>query len=446
MTIEVFAIGGYEEVGQNMTAVKVGDKIVILDMGIALDKLLLWGEHTNFLDQPELLQMGVLPDDSILDKYRDKVIAIVASHAHLDHIGAIGKMAAKYNCPIVGTPFTIELLRANLKDEKSKLNNFMVLNPGEVLEVGDFAIEFVHITHSVPQTTFTALHTPEGIVFYANDYKFDNYQVLSAKPDYKRIKKLGQEGIKAVIMESVRADKAEKTPSEMVAKELLKDTLTETLNEDKGIAITCFASHIERLNSILEVSKNMNRQVIFAGRSLEKYCKVAEKVGVRSFKNVEILGKQNEIKEAFKTASKNKKDYLLVTTGGQGEPNAVLSRIANGEYAYKPAPGDEIIFSCSTIPNPSNIANRSTLEKKLKFYGARIFRDVHTSGHGGKEDHRDLLTMLNPEHVIPCHGDLSKLSAFAELTSEMNQELEVDKYLLGETVHILRNGQRLVIQ
>ena len=182
MAIEIYSIGGYDEVGKNMTCVKVGNRAVILDMGIALDKLLLWGESMDMIDAPELLDMGVLPDDSILDPIRDNVIAIVASHAHLDHIGAIGQLAAKYKCPIVGTPFTLELLKKNLSEAKGKKpQEFLTLNAGEVLEVEDFAIEFIHITHSTPQTTFTALHTPEGVVFYANDYKFDNYQKLSKK-------------------------------------------------------------------------------------------------------------------------------------------------------------------------------------------------------------------------------------------------------------------------
>jgi|TARA_Y100000310_G_C20702729_1_gene831526 ribonuclease J len=439
MTIEIFAVGGYEEVGQNMTAVKVDDQVVIMDMGIALDKLLLWGESTDALEEPELQRMGVLPDDSVLDKYRNNVTAIIASHAHLDHIGAMGKLAKKYNAPIVGTPFTLGILKENLREEKQKPTKFVEMQFGEVMELGDLAIEFLHVTHSTPQTTFTALHTSEGIVFYANDYKFDNYQALEKPPDYKRIEKLGREGVKAMIVESVRADDPSKTPSELVAKQMLNDTITETLNDNNGILVTCFSSHIERLNSILEVGKKLGRQIVFCGSSMSKYMNVAQKCGIRDFSEFEIYGRSKGRKKALNEAAKNKQDYIFVVTGGQGEPNAVLSRIANGEYEYKIDPGDEVIFSCSTIPNPSNMANRDILERKLQFYGARIFRDVHVSGHAGKEDHRDLLTMLNPEHVIPCHGGLDKLSSYAKLASERRD----DKYLLGETMHILQNGQRL---
>jgi len=445
MTIEIFAVGGYEEVGKNMTAVKVDDQVIIMDMGIALDKLLLWGESTKALDEPELMKMGVLPDDTILDKYRSNVSAIIASHAHLDHIGAIGKLAKKYNAPIVGTPFTLGVLKENLKEERQKPTKFVEMNYGEVLELGDLAIEFVHVTHSTPQTTFTALHTSEGIVFYANDYKFDNYQKLEKPPDYKRIEKLGKEGIRAVVVESVRVDEPMKTPSELVARELLRDTLTETLNDDKGIIITCFSSHIERLNTILNVAKDLGRNIIFCGSSMAKYMKVAEQCGIRDFSEYEVHGRSKGRKRALNEAAKNKKDYIFVVTGGQGEPNAVLSRIANGEYEYKIGPGDEVIFSCTTIPNPSNIANRDILERKLQFYGARVFRDVHVSGHAGKEDHRDLMALLNPDHIIPCHGGLDKLSAYAGLASEIDKGNEEEKYLLGETVHLLSDKQRLLL-
>jgi ribonuclease J len=119
--------------------------------------------------------------------------------------------------------------------------------------------------------------------------------------------------------------------------------------------------------------------------------------------------------------------------------------MANGEFPYKIEPGDEVIFSTRVIPNPSNISNRDKLEAKLRYYGARIFRDVHVSGHAAKEDHRDMLNMLHPDNIIPCHGDLDKLSAYAKLASEVDKQYKTDKYLLGETVHLLRNGQKLVL-
>ena len=165
MAVDVFAIGGYEEVGMNMTAVKIDEKVFILDMGIALDKMILLQESGLPINKKNLLQSGAIPDDSILDEFKGKVEAIILSHAHLDHIGAVGYLAARYNAPVIGTPFTIELLKSNIKDDKLNFNNFVVMNAGEELEFGDVTLEFIHSTHSVPQTVFPVLHTKYGAVY-----------------------------------------------------------------------------------------------------------------------------------------------------------------------------------------------------------------------------------------------------------------------------------------
>lgn len=444
MTIEIFSLGGYEEVGKNMTAVKVGDEVTILDMGIALDQLLLLEEKGLEPELSNLISEGVLPDDSPIKKLKDKVTAIVISHAHLDHCAAVEYMAKSYGVPVIGTPFTIEFLRNSMSHKDFNNLDIVEMNTGEKVDVGNTEIEFVHVTHSTPQTAHTALHTPEGIVYYASDFKFDNSQALSKPPDYKRMKQLGKEGVSVAIVESVGSEEFCKTPGEVIAREMLKDTLTTTINENNGILVTSFSSHIERLNSIQETAKKLGRKVSFCGRSLAKYIKVSEAVGFKKFPNLDVMGRQKAMKTVFKKASKNKKDHLIVVTGGQGEPRAILSRIVNGDYSYKIEREDQVIFSCRTIPTPINIQNRHKVEEKIISQGGRVFRNVHASGHAGREDHRDLIKLLNPENLIPCHGDIQKLAAYADLASEEYNENTGDNYKLSDNVHILRNGQKKV--
>ena len=445
MSIEIFTLGGYEEVGRNMTAVKVGHQVVILDMGFSMEQVYMLEDVSSLFGEAELISNEIVPDDTPLSSLRNKVSAIVASHGHLDHIGAIPVLAQKYNAPVVGTPFTTELIKEELKEENKHLKKIIQMGAGEVLEIGKISIEFIHITHSIPQTVFTAIHTDEGVIFYGSDFKFDNFQSLSKKPDYKRLREIGNEGVKCLITEAVRADEYKKTPSETVAKELLRNTLLETQNEDRGIVITSFSSHIERLNSIIEASRDLNRDLIFAGRSLGKYVKVAERVGIRKFPDIEVASKPKSVKRVFADAARDKGDHILVVTGSQGEPTSVLSKLVNNTYEYKLGAGDEVLFSCNTIPNPGNIENRRVLEEKILAHGARVFQDLHVSGHAAREDHRDLINMLKPDHIIPCHGPDEKQRAYWNLANDINKEYKEDKYVLGESVHISKNGARIVI-
>jgi len=443
--IEIYAIGGYNEVGRNMTAVKVGDEIVILDMGLHVEKYTSYSgeEEIEKLGISELVRMGAVPDDSVLRDLKGQVRAIIPTHAHLDHLGALPFMASSYNAPIIGTPFTIEVLKSILHDQKKSIKNQMrVVNTNSRIRISkNIEAEFIHATHSTPQTAMVALHTKEGTVLYANDYKFDSSPVIGKTTNMKRLRELGQKGVKALIMDCTRAEQPGKTPSEAVAKEMLRDVLFGTENSNNLIVISTFSSHIARLSSIMEMGQKMGRKVVFAGRNLAKYIKAAEKLNIVRFsRNATILQYGDEIKKGLKkiSDSPHRNKYLLVTTGHQGEPNSVLSKIANGQLPLKLRREDLVIFSCNVIPTPVNIANRDILEYKLGQLDVRIFKGIHVSGHASREDQRDLINTVMPEHLIPAHGELQMTTALSNLAGTMG-------YSLGRNVHLMQNGQRIWI-
>ncbi|PKL66153.1 MAG: ribonuclease J [Methanobacteriales archaeon HGW-Methanobacteriales-1] len=444
MEIEIIAIGGYEEVGKNMSAVRIGEEIIIFDMGIHLDRLHIH-EDTDIdkMHSLDLIERGVIPDDTLMKDVNGKVKAIVFTHGHLDHIGAVAKLAHRYDAPIIATPFTMALIERVAKwERKFKFNNpLQILNSGEKCQISpDITLEFVRTTHSIPQAVTPALHTSEGIIVYSNDFKFDNHQKISPPPDYQRFLELGEKGVLSLIVDSTRAAEREevKTHSEKIARIVLQDILEQPLKDDQGILITTFASHIERVQAICDIVGQSDRKMLLLGRSMERYCGLAEKMGILDLpKNASIYGSPKSINRALSLAEEKRSDYVLLTTGHQGEPDALLPRIANDKTSFLVQPGDNVIISAPIIPNPLNKANRNLLEMRLKSKGARIYTNAHVSGHAGREDHRDFLRMLNPAHLIPAHGNLEMLSAYAELAEE-------EGYRIGKNIHLLRNGQAQV--
>ena len=444
MSVEVIAIGGYEEVGKNMSAVKIGEDVVIFDIGIHLDRVHIH-EDTDMarMHSLDLIERGIIPDDTLMKEVDGKVRAIVFTHGHLDHIGAVGKLAHRYEAPLIGTPYTMGLIERTIKQEKKfNVNNpLQVLNPGEKIQLSpDITLEFVHTTHSLPQTVNAALHTSEGIIMYANDFKFDNHQMLSPPPDYKRLRELGRQGVLALIVETTRmTEKQEvKTHSEKVARLNLQDIMEPLLAEKDGMLITTFSSHIERIQAICNIADTSDRQILLLGRSMERFGSIAENLGILDLPaTASIYGSPKAVNRALAHAEEKREDYLLVTTGHQGEVDALLPRIANNKTNFQVRRGDNILISAPIIPSPMNIANRNVMEKRLKSSGARIYPNIHVSGHAGREDHRDYIRMLNPEHIIPSHGDLEMLAAYTELAEE-------EGYKMGNNVHLLRNGQAQV--
>ncbi|MBW6451433.1 MAG: MBL fold metallo-hydrolase [DPANN group archaeon] len=420
-----------------MSALEVENEVVIFDMGVHMEKLIeLNSEKLDYtqLSTEKLKALGVLPNDTILNG--KNVIAIVISHGHLDHVNAIPKLAEKYNCPIIGTPYTIKIIENILRDhgKKKLLDNLVAIEYGDLAEISKkIQIELVRTTHSIPEPSLIVVHTKEGIATIAYDYKLDNTPVFGEKPDYKRIKEIGKEGVKLHLSECVHVADETRTPSEEIAKHLMKDSIDRAYEGNTSVFVTTFASHIARLTGIIEANQN-RRKIVFLGRSLDNYTRPAKELNLIDLSDITIEGRPKGVTKVLSDVEKNPTQYLVVCTGNQGEPNSVLSRISNKQYTFNFRKEDQVIFSSTVIPSPLNRASRYTLERNLKSQGVRIIKDVHVSGHAMREDHRDLIRMLNPTHIIPCHGETERLANFASLAEE-------EGYVLGSTVHILTNGR-----
>jgi ribonuclease J len=444
MSVEVCAVGGYGEVGRNMTAVKVDDKVVIFDMGLHMPNYIKLTEEEIGelvrLDETKLKKAGAVPQDQVIKDWKDKVVAIVISHAHLDHVGAAPYLASKYNAPIICAPFTAEVLKTMCSDEHIRLpNKIIAVQPNQKYTIADdLVLELCHVTHSTPHTIIAALHTKHGIVMYANDYKLDDHPILGRTPNYEHFKKLGEKGVLVLMQDCIYSAAMRRTPSELVAKDLLDDVLMGVNNKGKAVIVTTFSSHIARLKEIAEFGKKLGRKVVFMGRSISKYCFAAEAAGVTRFDGIKILKYRRQIEAALKEIqAKGKDKYLLVMSGHQGEPKAALSRIVRGELDFRFEPGDQVIFSSTVIPADINRKNRADLDDQLKTRGVRIFSDIHVSGHSSREDMREFLMMVKAKHVIPAHGETHMMDSFVSLAEEVGYK--------HDKIHAIIEGQRVKI-
>ena len=438
--IELAAIGGYSEVGRNMTAINVDGEVLLLDGGLNMEKYIPFTEERENIErlQPKaLIEAEALPDPALLGDWAGRVKAIVPSHAHLDHAGGIVFLERFFNAPIICTPFTAQVLRTISAEERIRLRNkIKPLNLGSRLRISDkLTLEFANATHSTPQTALVAIHTPQGRLVYANDYKVDMHPGIGRRFDYERMRQLGREGLLAVIMDSIYAREARKTPSEAVAREMLHDVLLDPQLEKKLIVVTTFASHIARLKSIVALGQQLGRNIIMLGRSLAKYAEAAASLGLVDFSGIEIIRYSAQAARRLKRLGAARKRTMLIVTGHQGEPRSILTKMATGSLKFSFESGEAVIFSCGVIPTATNRANRAALESKLAASSVRIFKDVHVSGHASREDMRDMLEMLRPKFVVPAHGDKALTSGLAELAAEIGWQ--------RAAVPLLANGERL---
>jgi ribonuclease J len=445
MEIEIIAVGGYDEVGRNMTAVRCGKEIVIFDMGLRLDQLMIHEDaEVDEMHSLDLIKIKAIPDDTVLQKVEGTVKAIVCSHGHLDHIGAIPKLAHRYKAPIIATPYATELIRQQISGEKKfgVNNRLFALSAGQRYTLSpNLVLEFVHTQHSIIDTVTPVLHTPHGAIVYACDFKFDRTPVIGKPPDFARFRQLGKEGVLALIVESTYIHRPGRCPSERIARDLVRDVITSFEDDKSAIVVSTFSSHISRVKTIAECAHEIGRKPVFLGRSMQKYSVTAEQMKFVSFpETASVFGDRRTVDRVMRRMMKEGKDkFLPIVTGHQGEPGSILTRIALGDTPYQLSKGDKVIFSANVIPNPMNVGARYVVTQHLKKAGARVFEDLHVSGHAYREDHYEFLQMLQPQHIIPAHADLTMTAGYADFAGDLG-------YTANKDVHPMQNGGRLLIQ
>ena len=446
--MEICCVGGFEEVGKNMTAVKVGEEVYIFDCGFYLPGVIeLQEEPEEEYNLRGLRRVGAIPDERVLDKlgWRKKVKAIFLSHAHLDHVGGLQYLIHRYpGVPVYGTPFTTEVFRALKSDSKITVTNpTIIVQPDTQYKIKKsnqgIKVEFVHVTHSTLDCSFVVLHTPEGAFFYALDYKFDDSPTFGKPTNYKRLKEIGNKGVKMAIIDTLYSNKDEPNGSETDAKQMLKEAFSEFTDKKSAFFITTFSSHIERLNNIVNLGLKTRREIVFVGRSLSRYVDCATKIGKCPFRNkIKILKYRNQVNSFLRKLHKNREKYLVICTGHQAEKNSILDRITRGETPFRFKPGDNLIYSSSVIPTEVNILARQKLDDELTRIGVNFKINVHVHGHGSKESKRKLLRLVKPKHIIPSHGTIEQEKPLIELAKEFG-------YVFNKTSHIVSNGDLLKI-
>ena len=447
--IEIYPIGGYSKVEGNSVLIKVEDEAVILDMGLTMDNYVQFQNSNQNLKSntyyDELLKVDAVPDYYSVQEHLSSVKAIIPSHAHLDHVGAI-PYGAKFfkNIEILGTPYTIAFLKKEIKNtgfNKYFKNNKISLKTFELnskYKVSNkITVEFIEVTHSIPDSAILAIHTPYGVVLYAVDYKFDEQPQLGNPPNYKRLKELGKEGAKCLILESLYADCDIETPSEEDVKNEILNIFSKLDTTNKTIITSTFSSHIVRLKTLVDTGQKLGRKVCLLGRSLNTHSSLARELNITDLKSdTTIVSRFEEINNLLENVYADRDRYFLICTGHQGEEFSVLSRILDNWFDFSFSKEDIMLFSSSVIPTELNQASFSVLEGKMKNKGLNIIKDVHASGHAGLKDHKKMLEMVNPEFIVPAHAGHDKATYLQKLSEDTG---------IGKTI-LTKNGDRITLK
>ncbi len=436
--LEIVPIGGFGEIGRNCVLVKWKSESVLVDIGLELDNFIRLTED-NPKHQPrfnDVISSESVPDIfSLSSSDLNSIQGVVVGHAHLDHVGGVPYYIKKLDVNVHSTPFTIEVLKSLLSDKKVDASDLLVSHSvnSRFRISKNLEVEFIHITHSVPQSVVVVVHTPSGSVVYANDFKIDEAPGLGDDFDPSLFEKIND--CKVLIVDSLYAGVPGSSGSEALAKDLLFGALLRKSYEGKNIFVTTFSSHISRLITLVELAKKLNRKPVLIGRSLLKYVEAAKAAGVANLlDDVEFVKYGSNVEKYFKTA-KNTEDKFFVVTGHQGEPKAVLSRLVFGKlFPFKK--DDLVVFSSKVIPSGENEENYRGLMRGLRHLGVEVLEELHVSGHAHSEEHKILINLLKPEFIVPTHGEPEMLQAQKEFCKSLGYS--EDKIIISKNFDRLK--------
>lgn len=428
--IKIIPLGGLGEIGLNIMAIESERFILVVDAGLMFPD--------DYMPGVDL----VIPDFGYLKENKERVSAIILTHGHEDHIGAMPFFLKEFSVPVFGTNFTLELLKAKLVEHNlPEQSDLRKIKPGDITQLGPFKVEYIRVNHSIIDGVGLAIDTPEGMLIHSGDFKIDPTPVNGQSTDLIRFAHFGEKGVLALLSDSTNAEKEGFTLSESKVRKTLEDLFR---NCRGRIIVASFASNITRIQQVINLAVEFGRKVVFSGRSMITNINIARDLGFIT------MPEDWEI-NAHQIAQFPDKGIAIITTGSQGEPMSALSRMARGKHKnIKIKKGDTIILSSRFIPGNER-AITSVINNLYRMGGDVVYEkvsDIHTSGHAKREELKLMLALVKPRFFVPIHGEYRHLVRHAQIALDMGMseeyvfvaedgdviEFENQKARLGDTV------------
>src|SRR5471030_619333 len=424
--LEVVALGGLGEFGMNMLALTWGETTIVVDAGV-------------MFPDPELLGVDrIIPDLTYLQQ-KGRVAALVLTHGHEDHIGAVPHVLPLVDGPVYGTPLTLALVEPKLK-EHGITRRLEVVRPKERVTVGPFTIEFIRVTHSMPDCVALAIHTPAGVVVHTGDFKIDQTPIDGQHFDLHRFAQLGGEGVLALFADSTNIDRRGFTGSETEVVDAFEEIFTSATGR---LIVAAFASSIYRMQILVDLAAQFDRKVAFLGRGMMRNSEIAQRLGyLRIPAGIQIRDSD--------VGSYPSQDVLCLATGSQGEPMSALSRIAIDDHRHvKIGPDDTVVLSARSIPGNEKAIGR--VINHLARRGADVIyegiKHVHVSGHGSEEELKLMLSLVKPRFFVQVHGEYRQLSQHGRIAERVFEGRDPRPAILlaenGDILHFDADGGRI---